>query len=57
MLSGDFETGHGEVRTLDLKERYIQSAPQGLHPIDRPLRIVIDAGNGTGGIVAGALYR
>ena len=57
MTNGDFDRGHGTSRSLDLKNAYISTCLSSLMPVKKTLSVVIDAGNGTAGIVAGDLYR
>lgn len=53
----DFEVGHGNAFKFDnIKESYISALKWRIKP-KRRLRIVIDAGNGTAGIYAPALFR
>lgn len=54
--AGDFETGHGHSRTVDVIEDYIAEI-SGIILLQRPLKVIVDAGNGVAGIVAPRLYR
>ena len=49
--SGRFPTGEGQLTTLDLADRYIADVVNDTH-VDRPLKVVIDCGNGVAGLVA-----
>lgn len=54
--SGSFMEGQGEYREVDLIESYLSRICETVK-LQRPLRIVIDAGNGIAGMVAPELYR
>lgn len=49
--NGRFAEGRGSVRLLDIRTPYIADVAAGVS-IERKLRVVVDAGNGTGGAVA-----
>ncbi len=55
-LSGEFATGKGSVSSSPVLEDYIEEVSRS---IQKPLnvRVVVDSGNGMGGIVAPRLYR
>jgi phosphomannomutase/phosphoglucomutase len=53
---GVFPKGEGRVRPLDIVPEY-QDYVAGNVRFARPVRVVIDAGNGTGGFVAAPLFR
>jgi len=53
---GVFPRGEGRVRRLDLVTEY-QDTVAGNVRFARPVKAVIDAGNGTGGVVAVPLFR
>jgi phosphomannomutase / phosphoglucomutase len=53
---GVFPHGQGRVRTLDVVSRYIDYVSKNVR-FARPVKVVIDAGNGTGGVVAVPLFR
>ncbi|MGE5588644.1 MAG: phosphomannomutase/phosphoglucomutase [Clostridia bacterium] len=60
MLRRDFAVGAGTCRSLSINEAYIQTISDGLRcggGARRRVKAVVDAGNGTGNIVALALYR
>lgn len=52
---GDFVTGPGTVQTLDVTEAYLTALQARLAPLGRPLKVVVDGGNGMGGPYAVAL--
>jgi len=52
----DFASGHGTHRMMDVIESYLDTvAPQ--FALDRRIKVVVDAGNGTGGPVAHRLLK
>ncbi len=51
MESGEFAAGEGRVRRHDILPEYIR-AIAGRYTVERPLRVVVDCGNGTGSVVA-----
>jgi phosphomannomutase/phosphoglucomutase len=50
------EAGPGEMSEVDIVPEYTAYV-LGLIKLARPLSVVIDAGNGTGGVVAGPIFR
>ena len=54
--SEDFESGSGTVQEVDLVEPYVAMVKERVH-LDRPVKVVIDAGNGIAGMIAPRLYR
>jgi phosphomannomutase/phosphoglucomutase len=52
----DFESGRGSVEEVDLVEPYVAMVKERVK-IDRPVKVVIDAGNGIAGMIAPRLYR
>lgn len=54
--AGDFVAGAGRVYRIDLTAAY-QAAIAAAVPLARPLRIVVDCGNGVAGAYAPELYR
>jgi phosphomannomutase/phosphoglucomutase len=60
MMSGDFISGEeGSCVSVSLNKEYIDEICEELRigPEERRVRVVVDAGNGTGNIVAPDLYR
>ncbi|MEN6559186.1 MAG: phosphomannomutase/phosphoglucomutase [Acidobacteriota bacterium] len=53
---GVFPRGQGRVRPLDIVPEYQDYVAGNVH-LARPVRMVVDAGNGTGGVVAVPLLR
>lgn len=56
ILSRDFSNGEGHVADLDIDDRYLCHVARDTK-LARPLKIVIDCGNGVAGKVAPDLYR
>lgn len=56
IINQDFTFGQGEISNSSMIDSYIQRVITDVH-LDRPLKIVIDCGNGAGGIVAPKLFR
>ncbi len=54
--AGDFTTGAGEVVKKDVMDDYVATVKSKLK-FNKKLKIVIDAGNGTGGLVAPKLWE
>ena len=54
--TGDVEQGAGGLETHDVLDAYLDDLAARLVPA-RPLKVVVDAGNGMGGLTAGRLYR
>jgi phosphomannomutase/phosphoglucomutase len=50
--SGEFVTGAGTVRREAVIDRYVDDIVARIGPISRPLKVVADAGNGAGALVA-----
>ena len=53
---GSFTSGRGHLITRDISSQYINHLTS-IIQLKRPLRIVIDAGNGTAGLLAEELYK
>jgi len=47
----------GQVRKEEAMEAYKKFIASKIGPADKPLKVLIDCGNGTGGLVAPALFR
>ncbi len=56
-LAGQFSTGSGTVETLDVLGGYCRDIVSRIDLGDRKLKVVIDAGNGMGGVTAVPVYR
>lgn len=56
MMAGQFLEGSGEVTELEIVERYITRVERDI-TLAKPLKIVVDCGNGVAGSVAPELYR
>ena len=54
--AGDVRTGEGELRQQDVVADYIQRIADDIQ-VERPLRVVIDCGNGIGGVCAAETLR
>jgi phosphomannomutase/phosphoglucomutase len=54
--AGDLLTGQGEIRTADIREAYMAKI-LGDVKLTRPMKIVMDCGNGVAGGIAPALFR
>lgn len=57
--SEDYVNGSGSVTHLDINEAYRQRllSDTRMTPGKRPLKVVVDAGNGTAGVLAPQIYR
>jgi phosphomannomutase/phosphoglucomutase len=55
--ASDFTTGSGSVSSRELIDLYIDDVVERIGPLSRSLRVVVDAGNGAGALVAEQLYR
>jgi len=51
LLKGEFVTGNGTFKELDIKEEYINLFKHSLDIGFRKVKVVVDAGNGTGSII------
>lgn len=54
--AGDFESGEGSIRQIEIIDTYIEEI-KNIISLERPLKVVVDAGNGVAGLVAPRLYR
>jgi len=54
---GKFPDGKGARRCESVIERYVDDVVQRIGPISRPLKVVADAGNGAGALVAPLLFQ
>ena len=55
--SGDFLSGEGNKEERSLLSSYRDYLAQALGRLDPPLRVVVDAGNGTGAVLGPQVYR
>ncbi len=55
--AGPFRTGRGTVVSQPVDDVYRDVVLERVPPLARPLSVVVDAGNGTAGPIAPALYR
>ena len=53
----DYRSGQGTLIEQPILAEYIAHLQSCLHPGPKPLKVVLDAGNGTGNLVAVPLYR
>lgn len=56
-LSGEFADGNGNVEEKDILPNYLDFVAENVQLGSRKLKLVIDAGNGIGGIVGAPLYK
>lgn len=56
ILQRNFSSGRGVLEKQDISQAYIERITKDIH-IERPLKIVIDSGNGVTGNIAPTLYR
>jgi phosphomannomutase/phosphoglucomutase len=56
-LRGRFRVGGGSVRAVDIMGRYVEQMPARVKLGPRRLKVVLDAGNGMGGVTAVPIYR
>lgn len=56
ILTQDFMTGSGEVKKINITDAYCHAVQANLK-VSRPLKIVVDAGNGVTGNLVPALYE
>jgi phosphomannomutase/phosphoglucomutase len=54
---GDFETGKGTLESQDIRAQYLKTVSAFLAMGNQKRKVIIDAGNGTGGVLAAPLYR
>lgn len=55
--AGRFRRGEGKLETADVIDPYLAYLAENLEPGDIPRKVVVDAGNGTGGMVAPGIYE
>jgi phosphomannomutase/phosphoglucomutase len=56
IASGDLSQGAGEYREFDIREHYLKRVTSDIK-LGRPLKLVVDCGNGVAGATAPELYR
>ncbi|HVD60985.1 MAG TPA: phosphomannomutase/phosphoglucomutase [Gemmatimonadaceae bacterium] len=56
-VAGKFPTGKGSLSNQEIVERYVDDVVERIGKISRPLRVVADAGNGAGAVVAPLLFE
>jgi phosphomannomutase/phosphoglucomutase len=56
IVAGDFTSGAGALSRADVREAYLARVVGGIK-LSRPMKIVIDCGNGVAGATAAELYR
>lgn len=54
--AGDFLSGEGKLRQDDIIDRYVKDVAERIGPISRPVKCVVDCGNGAGAVVAKRLF-
>ena len=54
--AGDFVSGEGKLREDDIIDRYVKDVADRIGPISRPVKCVVDCGNGAGAVVAQRLF-
>jgi phosphomannomutase/phosphoglucomutase len=57
VVEGDLDAGEGGLEQVDVIGRYVDEITAGITMGSRPLRVVVDGGNGVAGPVALALYE
>lgn len=55
--TGNFVEGEGKAKEHSVLEPYIDELAENLSPAKRPLKVVVDAGNGVGGLTAVPLFK
>ncbi len=55
-LKGDFDTGKGILSTYDIRDEYIKLMTSSINLGNRPLKVVLDLGNGTTTCIAKDIY-
>src|SRR5688572_16639368 len=53
---GRFPSGKGTIRTTEVIDPYVDDVAARIGPISRPLRVVVDCGNGAGSLVAERMF-
>jgi phosphomannomutase/phosphoglucomutase len=55
-VSGRFRNGKGHVEEQDIVTPYLAYLKENIQPGNAPIKVVVDAGNGVGGLVANQVY-
>ncbi len=55
--AGQYTTGKGQLREKDVLEAYIKDLEERVGQFSRPLKVVVDAGNGMGGPIGPGILR
>ncbi|MGK2961199.1 MAG: phosphomannomutase/phosphoglucomutase [Gemmatimonadaceae bacterium] len=55
-VSEDFIAGEGKLRNEDVVSRYVEDVGERIGQISRPVKCVVDCGNGVGAVVAKQLF-
>lgn len=56
-LTGDFAEGEGKTSQKGINENYLNYLLENINLGNRQLKVVLDAGNGVGGVVGSPLYK
>jgi phosphomannomutase/phosphoglucomutase len=56
-LAGDFAAGHGTVEKKDILPRYTEFVKENIELGNKKIKVVVDSGNGVGGIVGVPLFK
>ena len=56
-LEGEFSDGSGKTNSLEVLDVYVQDVLSKINVGAKPLKVVVDAGNGMGGITSVPVYR
>ncbi|HEV2179784.1 MAG TPA: phosphomannomutase/phosphoglucomutase [Gemmatimonadaceae bacterium] len=56
ILDGRFPAGKGDVQSVPVIDKYVQDIATRVGKLSRPLRVVVDCGNGVGSLVAPQLF-
>jgi len=54
---GSFSEGTGSITEININEEYEKEILERLHPGEKNIKVVVDAGNGTGGILSPYIYE
>jgi len=55
--AGQFKVGQGQVTQQDIGPAYVEEVIRRVGPIARPIKVVVDAGNGAGGLFGPTMLR